>query len=136
MINKFNQGTGKKERVRKFSSLSSKLEVKPLSVNKAYTGRKRRSVWLKGYTTQVLNNLPEGEIPKGVNLEIILHFGVSSKSSDADNCVKPFLDCLQTKYGFNDNQFYHVDVYKKIVNKGEEYIRWMVKKYNGAIDER
>lgn len=136
MMNKYDQGTGKRERKRKFSSLSSEVPVKPLSVNKSYSGRKRRSPWLKAYTVKVLNELPDGDIPRNTNLQLSITYGVSNRSSDVDNLIKPFIDCLQEKYDFNDNQIYSLIVMKKIVKKGEEYIKWVMKVFHGDVDER
>lgn len=136
MIQKYDKGNGERRRNRKFSAISSYLPVKPLSVNKAYTGRKRRSVWLKAYSREVLSELPEGSVPRNVNLQLDITFGVSNRSNDADNLLKPLIDCLQEKYDFNDNQIFHIRVWKKLVKKGNEYVNWMLKVYNGEVSER
>lgn len=136
MINKYDNGTGERRRVRKFSSISACLPVKPLSVNKAYTGRKRRSIWLKTYTREVMSELPEGSVPRNINLQLDITFGVSNRSNDADNLLKPLIDCLQEKYDFNDNQIFHIRVWKKLVKKGNEYINWQLNVYNEEVSER
>lgn len=55
-----------------------------------------------------------------------IHFkakiGYSSKGSDIDNFVKPFMDILQKKYDFNDNKIYLMTLEKTIVKKGKEFI--------------
>ena len=60
-------------------------------------------------------------------LSISLRFGVSSKNADVDNPIKPFLDILQKKYGFNDRQIYLLTVEKVDVPKGSEYIEFEIK---------
>ena len=62
-------------------------------------------------------------IPEG-DLSLTCWFGFSSRGSDWDNPIKPFQDILQKKYKFNDSRIYEGHVYKKIVKKGEEYIRF------------
>jgi len=47
---------------------------------------------------------------------------VSNKGFDLDNSLKPFIDILQKKYGFNDNRIYSITAMKRIVPKGEEFI--------------
>jgi len=47
---------------------------------------------------------------------------------DWDNGIKPFVDILQKKYGFNDNKIFKGVVEKKIVGKGEEFISFDLKK--------
>lgn len=133
---KHDNGNGKKERKRRFNSLSSVVMTKPLSVNRAYTGRKRRSVWLKGFNTRVLRELPKGSIPNKGNLTLTITCGVSNRRSDLDNLLKPFIDCLQLAYGFDDSQIYYITARKKIVRKGDEYINWRINKYHGKVDER
>lgn len=136
MVHKYQNGNGKKTRRRKFSCVSSIIQTKPLSVNRAYTGRKRKSVWLKGYNTIILRSLPEGEVPNSGNLTLTITFGVSNRASDLDNLLKPFIDCLQKAYGFDDKQIYYIIAKKKLVRKGSEYIDWRLNKYHGQIDER
>ena len=129
---------GHRERTRnkRFSSLSSHISTKPLSVNRAYTGRKRKSVWLKDFVRRVHRELPDGEIPNSGNLALKITFGVSTIASDLDNNLKPIIDCLQEKYGFNDKQIFYIEAYKILVNKGDEFIDWQITKYGGEVDQR
>lgn len=60
-------------------------------------------------------------IPDG-DLELHIQIGVSNRGFDIDNAVKPFLDILQKKYGFNDNRIYSLNVSKRITPKGCEFI--------------
>ena len=98
-----------------------KVKIKPLSVNQAWQGRRFRTDKYKAYTSELLLKLKPLEVPTG-DLELTIQVGFSNKASDLDNILKPFIDILQKKYGFNDSQIYCLTVLKKIVPKGEEYI--------------
>lgn len=101
----------------------ARIEIKPLSINEAYRGKVYKSPEYKQYTKDIPLLLPKFTVPDG-NLELTLEFGFSSMASDVDNCIKPFLDMLQECYGFNDKRVYKVTAEKKIVKKGEEYIKF------------
>jgi len=101
------------------------IKLKPLSVNRVWQGKRFKTKEYKEYETVLSLLLPKGWIPEG-RLKISLEFGFSSKNSDIDNCVKPFCDVLQFKYGFNDNRIYEMNLKKEIVKKGEEYIRFLI----------
>lgn len=105
-----------------FSQNGRRLNVKPLSVNKIWQGRRFKTHeyldWeeLLLYTLPRVLGIPQGEIC------LYLEFGLSNRNADIDNSIKPFIDVLQKKYGFNDRQIYDLHVKKVIVPKGEEYI--------------
>jgi len=103
-----------------------RINIKPLSVNEAYYGRRKSTKELRAFKKFVLLSLKPQEIPEG-KLYVSIEFGFSSKASDIDNAVKAFLDCLQAKYGFNDNRVYEMHLTKFIVDKGEEYIKFKIK---------
>ncbi len=105
----------------------SKVSIKPLSVNKCWQGRRFKTPLYKTWEESLLYTLPPKIDTLENELEIYLEFGFSTKTSDIDNPVKPFLDVLQKKYGFNDRQVYKLVVEKKIVKKGEEYIKFDIK---------
>jgi Holliday junction resolvase RusA-like endonuclease len=65
--------------------------------------------------------LPNLEIPEGP-LKVRLHWGFSSKASDADNPIKPFVDCLQRQYDFDDKMVFDYHVTKEVVKRGHEFI--------------
>ena len=101
------------------------LDIKPLSVNDAWKGRRFKSDRYKKFQNDVCRLLGPMEIPEG---EIVLHleWGFSSRGSDVDNPIKPFTDCLQNKYGFNDNRIVEMHVKKVKVKKGQEYIKFSI----------
>lgn len=104
-----------------------KIQVKPLSINEAYRGRRFLTNEYKAYKKAVACQLLAMKIPD--KIELHLEFGFSSAGSDVDNCVKPFQDVLSKKYGFNDNRVFKQIVEKKPVKKGEEYIKFEIKEY-------
>ena len=110
--------------------IPAKVDINPLSVNEAWQGKRFKTDKYKRYERDLLLLLPKDiEIPKG-ELAIMIHFGVSNMQSDIDNPIKPFLDILQKKYGFNDNRIVSMNVRKTKAKKGEEYIHFRIK---GAI---
>jgi Holliday junction resolvase RusA-like endonuclease len=103
------------------------IKVKPLSVNQAWQGKRYKTKDYKVYEKEVYFKLPHLNIPDG-QLEIYLEFGLSNKQADWDNPIKPFIDILQFKYGFDDKRIYAATVKKTIVKKGQEYIKFKIKK--------
>lgn len=104
-----------------------KININPLSVNKAFKGRKFKTEDYKIYEKEILYLLPAFKVPKG-QLFVTLFFGFSSKLKDIDNPVKLFIDILQKKYNFNDRDIFKLHIDKEIVPKGKEYIKFNIKK--------
>lgn len=99
-----------------------KINVKPLSVNQCWAGRRFKTPEYKKFERQVLLMLPSNiVIPEG-KLKITLTWGFSSRGSDFDNPIKPFIDILQKKYDFNDSRIYEAIIKKVIVKKGGGFI--------------
>lgn len=99
------------------------VKIKPLSVNKVWQGKRFKTNEYKAYERTLLLTLPKITIPDG-EMMIHLEFGFSSKNSDFDNPVKPFVDCLQKKYGFNDRLIKRCVIDVNSVKKGDEYIKF------------
>ena len=109
--------------------LSDKVEIKPLSVNKAWQGKKFKTKEYIEYEKEVMEKLTYvnmSEVKQPIELSIIV--GLSNMASDVDNVVKPFLDILQKKYGFNDKYVFRLIVEKLLVTKGAEFIEFYIKK--------
>jgi Holliday junction resolvase RusA-like endonuclease len=106
-----------------------KLNIKPLSINAAFQGKRFKTPLYKAYETKMLLMLPKsiGKIPD--QIEVNITFGFSNKASDIDNCVKLFLDLLQKKYRFNDSQIYRLNIHKVLTDKGLDFIEFEIKKY-------
>ena len=103
-----------------------RLDIKPMSVNEAWQGKRFKTKKYKQYEQECLLLLPRKvEIPEG-KLKVSLFFGFSSKLADADNPVKCFIDILQKKYNFNDNKIYEYSISKVDVKKGEEFIEFKI----------
>ena len=102
---------------------ATRINIKPLSSNEAWKGRRFKTPVYKKYERDVLLMLPRLKVPDG---ELIAYykFGFSSRNSDWDNPVKMIQDILQKKYGFNDNKIYKAVTCKEIVPKGQEYIEF------------
>ena len=102
------------------------VHVKPLSVNKAWQGKRFKTKEYKEYEKAVMGMLPDLKIPKGP-LKVTFIFGFSSPLADLDNPQKLFLDILQKRYFFNDSQVYELHSFKEIVPKREEYCNFTIK---------
>lgn len=110
-----------------------KIYIKPLSVNGAWntyckkcrqakTVKRTKTEKYKGFDKHLTLMLPKLKIDFKRDLSVHLTFGFSSTLSDIDNPLKPILDVLQKKYGFDDRQIFELNVKKEIVKKGEEFI--------------
>lgn len=115
---------------------AKKVRIKPLSVNDAWKGRRYKTPEYKQYEWDMLIILPKLTIPDGL-LELHLVFGFSSASSDFDNPIKPFVDCAQKKYGFNDKRIKRSITEVCQVKKGKEFIFFEFKPYTKSsfLDE-
>ena len=103
------------------------IQIKPLSVNEAWQGQRFKTRNYQDYERRALLLLPPIlDIPAG-DLSIVLEFGFSNRASDLDNPVKPIMDILQKRYGFNDAQVMQYQLIKKIVPKGSEYIAFSIR---------
>tara|TARA_R110000803_G_scaffold174611_4_gene237235 strand:+ start:106 stop:429 length:324 start_codon:yes stop_codon:yes gene_type:complete len=103
-----------------------KVNIKPLSVNECFKGRRFRTEKYNTYERNLKLLLPKFKVPDG-KLFVTLGFGFSSKLADIDNPVKAFIDVLQKKYNFNDRDIFKLHIDKEIVKKGKEYIKFEIK---------
>ena len=106
------------------------IACKPMSVNTAWQGKRFKTKGYKKYERDVLLLLPKITVPD-CKLSLILTFGFSNAASDWDNPIKPFVDILQKKYGFDDKMIYRSTVHKQIVKKGGEFIMFKFDKFEG-----
>jgi Holliday junction resolvase RusA-like endonuclease len=106
-----------------------KINIKPLSVNLAWQGKRFKTPHYNSFEAATLLSLPKRiEIPEGP-LRVIYEFGLSNASADYDNPIKTFQDVLQKKYGFNDKNIMLAVIKKVIVKKGSEYIKFGIWAY-------
>lgn len=96
------------------------IAIKPLSVNKAWQGRRFKTKEYKVYETELSALLPRLNVPNG-KIRIDVTFRFKNSLSDIDNPLKPFLDILQKKYGFNDRDIYELNVKKEVGEDGIEF---------------
>ena len=103
-----------------------KIDIKPLSVNEAWKGRRFKTDKHKEWRNALKFLLPNIKTDFKGRLRIYFEFGFSSILSDVDNPVKPLLDTLQDKYRFNDRDVYEINIKKALVDKGNEYIKFKI----------
>jgi len=103
------------------------INIKPLSVNRAWKGKRYKTAEYDEYIKNVLLLLPDKmNFPDPKNIKLAIEFGFSSKASDCSNPIKLFEDCLVKKYGVDDKNVQELHVFKAIVKKGEEYIKFKI----------
>lgn len=108
------------------------LNIKPLSVNQAWKGRRFKTKAYDKYIRDICMILQPLKVPDG-KLDLKIVFGLSSRAADIDNPLKCFIDCLQKKYGFDDKMIYRLIVDKVIVKKGSEFIEFKIKQLKGDL---
>lgn len=104
----------------------TRVNIKPLSVNEAFKGRRFHTKEHKVWTKNVLLMLPKVKLPEPP-FEIYLKYGFSSLLSDFDNPTKQVVDSLAAKYGFNDRLIRRGVIDTEIVPKGGEYFEFEIK---------
>ena len=102
------------------------INIKPLSVNQAWQGRRFKTKAYDKYIRDMLLLLPPLKV-SNEQLELEVTFGLSSRAADIDNPLKCFIDCLQKKYQFDDKMIYRLIVNKVITKKKSEYIEFNIK---------
>ena len=102
------------------------IQVKPVTVNRAYKGRRFKTSEHDAFRAECLLKLPDIELPSPP-FEVWYEFGFSNTQCDYDNAVKPFQDALQERYQFNDKLIYKAHIRKYIVPKGCEFISFNIK---------
>lgn len=101
----------------------ARIEVKPISINTCFQGRRFRTKEYDKYEKIVLAQLVSFKVPDPP-YRLDLTVGYSNPLNDLDNAIKPFLDCLQKRYGFNDRDVYEIHAKKIIVKKKHEFVEF------------
>ena len=104
------------------------IKVKPLSVNKAYRGRRFSTPEHTKYIKDAMLSIKKTKLPPSP-YHITYKFGYSSPLSDVDGAIKNFQDILQKKFGFNDRDVFSIFAEKVIVKKGSEFISFEIFTY-------
>ena len=111
------------------------IPIKPLTVNKAYRGRKYKSPEYKEWTEKMdlllLKHAPPGPLPEG-DLFIFFNFGMTLQN-DTDNPVKSAKDRIAKHYGINDRRFrsHAADRIKQPRDGG--FIEFIIKPYEEVV---
>lgn len=100
-----------------------KIQIKPLSVNQCWQGKRFKTKTYKDYEFLLLGIMPDMPIPIPP-LRVEYEFGVSNMAADIDNPVKPLQDILQKRYGFNDKDIVEAVIRKVKTPKNQEYIAY------------
>jgi Holliday junction resolvase RusA-like endonuclease len=103
----------------------NKINIKPLSVNAAWQGKRFKTKQYQVFESHLVYLLPRFEMPPSP-YKISFVFGFSSPLSDLDNALKCTIDVLQKKYLFNDKEIFELRVKKEIVTKGNEFISFQI----------
>lgn len=98
----------------------NRLDIKPISVNRLYKGRRFKTDEYKSYQAQWLQI--KKEVIEAERIDLYIAFYVSDIRSDLDNCLKAAIDMMQKRHGFNDMQIARIGADKVIVEKGKEGI--------------
>lgn len=107
-------------------SFEIEYKIKPLSINKAFQGRRFKTPEYLNYEKELLLALPKKKMPEPPYL-VCFEFGFSNKASDIDNPVKCLTDIMQKKYLFDDKEIYEMRIKKVIVKKGGEFFKIEIK---------
>ena len=99
-----------------------KLSIKPLSVNDCWQGKRFKTPLYKAFEKEMMFMIPSTKEKFSDMLSVSFEFGFSSTLADLDNPVKPTMDILQKKFGFNDRHVFEINLRKYIVEKGKEFI--------------
>lgn len=105
-----------------------KINIKPLSVNEAWQGRRFKTKKYLAFEQEFLLKLRPLKLPEPP-YSVYYEFGLSNVLSDWDNSIKVTQDCLQKKYNFNDKDIFEGLVRKVKVDKGSEYILFEIKTF-------
>ena len=90
------------------------LNIKPLSVNQAWQGRRYKTQKYIAYEEEMLYALRGYKTIRGKIKMDIFFYLKNAERIDIDNCVKPLLDCL-VKKGIieDDRKIVELHLYKK-----------------------
>lgn len=107
-----------------------RVNIRPLSVNEGYTGRRWKTEEHRVWHKSVLFLLPSKLQVPPPPYEIYLKFGFSSEKSDFDNCIKFFVDTIAEKYKFNDKKIRRAVIDIEIVDKRKEFVEFSLNTIN------
>jgi Holliday junction resolvase RusA-like endonuclease len=81
------------------------INIKPMSINNCFQGRRFRTSEFKHWQTTIFLNLPKGKI-ESKNICLMVCFYLKHPAqSDLDNFLKPLIDCLVKKGIIKDDRY-------------------------------
>jgi len=102
-----------------------RVDIKPLSVNECWAGKRFKTPKYKQYEKDMFFLLPKIKLPEPP-YKVYYEFGFSSAASDLDNPIKPLTDILQKRYNFDDKHIHELTAKKFKVKKGDDYLRFSI----------
>lgn len=107
------------------------IEIKPLSVNEAYTGRRFKTKKYKQYIKDAKWLFPKkSKVEIFDKMFISVIFGFTNAAADLDNPYKQFSDIISKLYGFNDKNVWKMTLEKIISDK--PFIKFKIEKYDDS----
>lgn len=106
-----------------------RIDLKPLSVNEAWQGKRYKTPKYSKFERDLLFLLPKIQLPPPP-YKVYYEFGLSNSLADWDNPIKPAQDILQKKYGFDDRDIFEAHIRKTVVPKGKEYFKFKIEHIN------
>lgn len=105
-----------------------KVEIKPLSINDAFQGRRFKTKESKQFDMDMATILPRKEMIRGIVEIHYQFFMVNHSMADYDNVIKCFQDNLVKKGYIEDDRKIYRAVIDKIPSK-EDYVKIIIKEY-------
>ena len=105
-----------------------KVDIVPLSVNKAWQGRRFKTPAYKSYEESVLWMLPKMKVCQPP-FKFYYTMGFSSTLSDLLNPEKITTDIICKKYCIDDKDIFEMHLYKRIVPKGKEFFSFKIENF-------
>lgn len=109
----------------------NRINLKPISVNECWQGRRFKTKGYDVFEATMLLLMPKIYLP-AKPYHVSFRFGLSSPHADIDNPIKPTLDLLQKKYGFNDRDVNAIYAEKIKTEKGKEFIEFEISSYEST----
>lgn len=110
------------------------LDIKALSINECFQGRRFKTPSYRDYERAVWDILPDLDPSfleeRKFPLDLTIVFGLSNINADYDNGIKAIQDIIQKKYNFDDKWIFRAEIHKFLVNKGDEFIYLKIADYN------
>ena len=111
-----------------------RLQIKPLSTNRIYVGRKVKSSQARQFERDIALLLAayakETELPDG-DLAIHFRFG-TTRQKDLSNNVKLLEDQIAKHYGIDDRRFAGHTAVRIPVPRGEEFVIFQIVPFRNA----